>query len=243
MRIVSCVPSLTEWVAFLEPGFLVGRTRFCVSPEGIRAVPVIGGTRKLNIHKILDLKPDLVLAVLEENNKEEIQEIQRMGIRVEVLQIRNWKEAIIGLNEIGKWMARETEASGYCTLMENVLSSLKPIHGEPTAAYFIWHKPWMAAGGDTFIHSMMELAGLKNIFSHLNRYPEIDIEILELKNPDFILLSDEPFPFREAHKKALEALLPRTKILLVDGAAFSWYSQRMANFPSYMTKLFNIFRS
>jgi hypothetical protein len=81
----------------------------------------------------------------------------------------------------------------------------------------------MAAGGDTFINDMMNHCGFKNIFENRLRYPEITIEEIKAYECKVLLLSSEPFPFKQKHINELQSLLPDTKILLADGEVFSWY--------------------
>ena len=91
----------------------------------------------------------------------------------------------------------------------------------------------MAAGNDTFIHHMLGVAGFENVFADKDRYPEIMIEELKARAPQFILLSSEPFPFNQKHAEELQQQLPSSKILLVDGEMFSWYGSRLLKAPKY----------
>ena len=78
-RIVSLVPSMTELIADL--GYfdqLVGRTKFCVHPEDkIKSITKIGGTKNPRVEEIIQLKPDLILANKEENDKSDIAKLQQ----------------------------------------------------------------------------------------------------------------------------------------------------------------------
>lgn len=74
-RIVSLVPSQTELLYDLGLGSkIIGQTIFCVHPETeFKTAEKIGGTKKLQLEKILSLKPDLVIANKEENEKDQIE--------------------------------------------------------------------------------------------------------------------------------------------------------------------------
>jgi ABC-type Fe3+-hydroxamate transport system substrate-binding protein len=99
--------------------------------------------------------------------------------------------------------------------------------------YLIWKKPYMSIGGDTYIHSMLQIAGFESVTKHLTRYPIIK----EIEIPDFIFLSSEPYPFTEKDIDEVQKNYPKSKILLVDGEMFSWYGKRMHLFPSYIRQL------
>ena len=95
----------------------------------------------------------------------------------------------------------------------------------------------MTVGNDTFIHHMLGVAGFENVFADKNRYPEITIEDLKARAPQFILLSSEPYPFKQKHVEELQQGLPSAKILLVDGEMFSWYGSRLLKAPKYFEEL------
>jgi ABC-type Fe3+-hydroxamate transport system substrate-binding protein len=109
-------------------------------------------------------------------------------------------------------------------------------------AYFIWRKPYMVAGKNTFIDSMLQKCGLTNAFN-TDRYPEIDSNALIKSKPDVILLSSEPYPFKEKHIAEFKALWPSAIIKIVDGELFSWYGSRLLYAPEYFKKLITELKS
>ena len=95
----------------------------------------------------------------------------------------------------------------------------------------------MTAGGDTFISDMLSMAGFQNIFQQQRRYPQVNLSEIENSGAEIILLSSEPYPFKEKHKKEIQQLLPGKKVLFADGEMFSWYGSRMLLAPEYFAKL------
>jgi len=124
-------------------------------------------------------------------------------------------------------------------ITDQIRSSFSGIEKLPTlrTLYLIWRNPWMGAASGTFIHEMLTLSGLQNCLSNRNRYPELGKEELTAFNPDLILLSSEPYPFRQKHMEEMKALCPKAKIMLVDGEMFSWYGSRLKKFPAYLKSL------
>ncbi|MCW3086470.1 MAG: transporter substrate-binding protein [Bacteroidetes bacterium] len=107
-----------------------------------------------------------------------------------------------------------------------------------SVAYFIWRKPYMVAGHDTFINQMLNVCGFENVFTNrASRYPEITNEELISANPSIVLLSSEPYPFKEQHIREIQQLLPAAKIKIVDGEIFSWYGSRLLKAPAYFKEL------
>jgi ABC-type Fe3+-hydroxamate transport system substrate-binding protein len=231
MRIVSLVPSLTELIIdFGLHSSLAGRTRFCIHPEpAVGEIPIIGGTKTPRLDKIRDLKPDLIIANKEENRKEDIDKLREFST-VFLTDIVTIEDALLTIYELGQKLNVAEKAD---ELISNINRELEHIPGEAPVqvAYLIWQKPWMAAGRDTYIHSVLTRWKMDNVFNDERRYPKITLEKLARKNPDYILLSSEPFPFKEKHKKEIREACPDSNVLLVDGQWFSWYGSRML--PSF----------
>ncbi len=94
----------------------------------------------------------------------------------------------------------------------------------------------MVAGKGTFIDSMLQKCGLVNAFDDA-RYPEIDAAKLKAAKSDVILLSSEPYPFKEKHIAEFKAILPSAIVKVVDGEMFSWYGSRLLYAPEYFGEL------
>jgi ABC-type Fe3+-hydroxamate transport system substrate-binding protein len=84
---------------------------------------------------------------------------------------------------------------------------------------------------------MMKVCGLENIFGDKSRYPVITPDQLQETDCRFILLSSEPYPFKDKHIAELQAILPLARILLVDGEMFSWYGSRLLEAPAYFREI------
>ena len=140
------------------------------------------------------------------------------------------------LAELGQVINRPDKAVHYNNKIAEIFSTLIMVKPVKTA-YLIWEKPYMTVGGDTFIHDLMQKIGLQNLFSEQHRYPQITLEELAILNPQLILLSSEPYPFKEKNIHEIQALLPTAKVMLVDGEMFSWYGSRMKYMPAYFNKL------
>ena len=237
-RIISLVPSLTELLFDLGVGdCLYGRTRFCIHPEPeIETVAIIGGTKNPNIEKIKQLDPDLVIANREENRKEDVEAIKEF-CEVLVTDIDTIDDALFAIHDIGDLCEAKEKAK---ELIGAIRSEMDQVPDEPplSAAYLIWREPWMTIGHDTYIHSVLNHWNLDNVFALKTRYPKTSLTELAVKQPDLILLSSEPYPFKEKHVQEVSDHCPDSRVLLVDGEWFSWYGSRML--PSF--RKLNAFR-
>lgn len=239
-RIVSLVPSQTELLFDLGlEEETVGITKFCVHPESwFRSKVRVGGTKSIHIEKIKALKPDLILANQEENVKDQIEALATIA-PVWVSDIHTLQDGLEMINTIGKLTDRFEKAGIIVKLIEHRFEHLQQMapQQKQNTLYLIWRNPWMSIGQDTFIHHIMQTAGLANVCGNLTRYPELTEEEIIKLNPSVVLLSSEPYPFKEKHIAELQALLPQAKILLVDGELFSWYGSRLLHTPAYLEKI------
>lgn len=237
-RIISLVPSQTELLAGLGlTDEVVGITKFCIHPkEWFRSKIRVGGTKQLNSAIIHSLAPDLVIANKEENVKEQINELQEQ-YPVWISDVNNLDDAYDMIHQIGAMTGKSEKATHIIGQISTEFSQLPTTDSRLRTAYLIWQKPYMTVGGDTFIHSMLELAGFDNIYKEKYRYPEVTIAELKNANCELLLLSSEPFPFQQKHIDELQSLLPNTRIILVDGELFSWYGSRLLKAPAYFTAL------
>lgn len=241
-RIVSLVPSQTELLFDLGlEDTVVGITKFCIHPHTWwQNKKRVGGTKKVHFKTIAALQPDLIIANKEENTQAEIEQLATT-FPVWISDIQTIEQGLEMIRAIGQITHTTTKSTDIIQNIRNGFSQLVPQRSPLKVAYLIWANPWMTVGKDTFIHSMIEHAGYHNVFAAQQRYPITSIEELAAKAPDLVFLSSEPYPFKEKHRKELQALLPKTKIILVDGTVFSWYGSRMQHAAAYLQKLSNAF--
>jgi ABC-type Fe3+-hydroxamate transport system substrate-binding protein len=238
VRIISLVPSQTELLFSLGlDNQVIGITKFCIHPETwYRSKTRVGGTKKLNFEIIRSLKPDLIIANKEENDQEQITQLMQ-EYPVWLSDIRNLEDATEMIAGIGQLTGRQGKAEELISGIQHAFAQLPLAGTGESAAYFIWRNPYMVAGSGTFIHEMLHKCGLKNVFEQA-RYPVIGPEELRRAAPELILLSSEPYPFKEKHVAELKRICPRSRILIVDGELFSWYGSRLLEAPPYFQRLF-----
>lgn len=234
-RIVSLGPSQTELLFDLGlDDQVVGITKFCVHPEKwFRTKTRVGGTKQVDFEKIKAINPDLIIANKEENTKEDIEALIQ-EYPVWVSDVSDLNSALEMIKMIGEIV--DSDTSDLISKIETGFSALHPLPPRKNAVYLIWRKPFMAAGSDTFINDMLCRCGFENLIEE-TRYPEVDASKLSALNPEFILLSSEPYPFKEKHIQELQEIVPNAIIELVDGEMFSWYGSRLKLASSYFANL------
>ena len=235
-RVVSLVPSDTYSVIALGAGErLVGRTRYCDGPGA-----VVGGTKDVDVAAVLALAPELVIANQEENTRAALEAIAAERVPVLVSLPRRVDEGIAHLARLARAFgveARELIKRGYA------LPPMPPPHAR--AFVPIWIDPLMTLNADTFGSDVLARAGVANVFGDRLRlyplaadlgktaprdaagrdvrYPRVTMEEVRERDPDLVVLSDEPYAFGPAEEAMFREALPRARIVYVSGKDLFWY--------------------
>ncbi|PVW14521.1 ABC transporter substrate-binding protein [Marixanthomonas spongiae] len=238
-RIVSLVPSQTELLVDLGlKEQLVGITKFCVHPKNLRKeIKVVGGTKSLHYDRVEALNPDVIICNKEENTKDMVTKLQNIA-PVWVSDIFSIEDSLEMIRSLGAMCNAGVQASKMVMKINSEKNSFEQfMQSKPSkkVAYVIWKKPFMLAGKATFINELLALNNYENVCQNASsRYPKVEKDFL--KQADEVLLSTEPFPFKEKHAVKLREELG-TKVNVVDGEYFSWYGSRLAEAFSYFKTL------
>jgi ABC-type Fe3+-hydroxamate transport system substrate-binding protein len=240
-RIVSLVPSQTELLFDLGlDNRIIGITNFCVHPkEKLENFPRIGGNKRFLFDKIAQLQPDLIIGNKEVNYLEGIEKL-RQHYPVWLSDVKTLEDTYHLISELANMFMCQEKGQLLIQKIQNEFAQLPEVNLPSSVAYFVWRKPWMVAGKDTFIDYMLKKAGFRNAFSDFCEYPKITLEQLKAANPQILLLTSEPFPFKDKHIDELKSILPESKPLSVDGQLFSWFGSRIQYSPKYFQDLRSI---
>ena len=274
-RIVSLVPSDTYSVIALGAADrLVGRTRFCESPE-VAGIPEVGGTKDIDIDAVLALAPQLVIANQEENTRLALEALASRGARVLVSLPRRVNDGIAHLARLARILgvsdrepARSLIRRGYQLRDRTVKPRLNtPVDGlpfvEPRArrskretspgpkdgrlrAFIpIWMDPLMTMNADTFGSDVLVQVGIANVFGERLRlyplaadlgktapqeapgrdvrYPRVTLIEVKDRDPELLILPDEPYAFSPEDEAVFRAAMPGARIVRVSGKDLFWY--------------------
>jgi ABC-type Fe3+-hydroxamate transport system substrate-binding protein len=218
VRVVSLVPSLTEAVASAAPELLVGATDYCVHPADLD-VARVGGSKYPSVPAILALRPDLVLANVEENRESDVDALRAAGVAVHVTYPRTLDEGLRTLREMfavlgvaaPPWLAAADRAWAASAGRDPARRAVVPV----------WRRPWVVLGAGTFAGDLLARLGVANVFGDApDRYPRPSLEEIRAAGPDLVVLPDEPYAFSAADGPEAFGGLPAA---LVSGRHLTWY--------------------
>ncbi len=243
-RTVSLVPSITELLCELGLARqLVGRTGFCVHPHDIlKRIPKVGGTKDVDLEKVRALNPTHVILNIDENEKEDADVLAEFVPNLIVTHPLAPLDNLGLYRLIGGIFGREREAEELCSKFEQAHAELQAAAREfplQRVLYLVWKKPWMTVSRDTYISRTLKLVNWDTLPEHASgRYPKIELGGSLLESAEIVLLSSEPYAFREKHVAEVRAMggLQGKKVALVDGEMTSWYGSRAIRGLAYLRR-------
>jgi len=240
-RIVSLVPSDTYSVVALGAGDrLVGRTTYCEHGDAA----TVGGTKDTDVDAVIALEPDLVIANQEENARKPLEALAARGVRVLVSLPRTVEQGVAHLARLARIL--EPGAAGKELVRRGYDLASRPAPPTSARAFVpIWMDPLMTLNADTFGSDVLAHAGLANAFGDRMRlyplaadlgkmpeveangrdvrYPRLSLAELTQRDPDVLVLPDEPHAFTADDEAVLHAAVPRARVIRVVGKDLFWY--------------------
>jgi ABC-type hemin transport system substrate-binding protein len=171
--------------------------------------------------------PDLVVVNDEENRIEDADALVAAGLRVHSMSPRSVADVGPAVAALGDVIGVRVPAPFYAGAWDRWLheQDVPPIRAR--AAVLVWRRPWMTMNGDTYGSSLLELAGVDNVFASAeDRYPEVTLEEIGARRPDIALLPSEPYPFKRRHVQEMTAALPDVDARVIDGRDLFWWGTR-----------------
>lgn len=223
-RIISLVPSITEFLYALGMGErVVGITKFCIYPEvWFQTKTRIGGTKTPDFNRIKALSPDLIIGNKEENQEEDIIRLRELA-PVYMSDVNSIEDMYEMIRDLATILGVEAEGPRWVEQWKAYLSR-NTLKGQgKKAMYVIWKDPIMVVGKNTYIDSYLTAIGYENCVKDA-RYPVWSEHAAY--NPEVVLLSTEPYPFKETDFEYFKTLFPKAEVVLISGEECSWYGVR-----------------
>jgi iron complex transport system substrate-binding protein len=191
VRVISLLPSLTESVCALgKCSTLVGVDRFSNWPKSIQGLPKLGGMGDVNIERIVQLKPDVVLL---ERASPVIARLNGLGIKTFALDIKSISDEERALQKLDLVLGTSESARVWNKIQKEIVRASKqiPLREKNIRVYFEVNPAPFAAGRNSFIGDILTQLGVVNIIpDSLGQFPKINPEFVVQSKPDVILLTE-----------------------------------------------------
>lgn len=193
-RVVSLSPSITENIFAIGQGHrLKGITRFSDYPAQAAGLPRVGSYTRLDIEKIVSLKPDLCIGLKDGNPMEIIKRLEALDIPVYTTDPRNLPSVIDTIVEIADLLNSKSEGEALARRLQARIDRVKQrvaqVDERPRVFFQIGISPIVSAGENTFIHELIGLAGGKNAAAGPTPYPRFSREQVLALAPEVLIIT------------------------------------------------------
>ncbi|WP_172601846.1 cobalamin-binding protein [Sulfuricystis thermophila] len=193
-RIVSLAPHITETLFAAGAGEkIVGAVDYSDFPKAAQALPRIGGYSRLDLERILALRPDLAIGWASGNSAAHIEKLRAAGIPVFLVQPERIDDVAKNLERFGLLAGTAATANAAAADFRQRLLELRARYGaRPTVRVFyqIWKQPLMTVGGSQVITDVIRLCGGENVFADLKPLaPQVTVEAVIQADPEVIVAS------------------------------------------------------
>lgn len=193
-RIVSLAPNITETVAALNASDrLVGRTDYCDFPENIKSVQSIGTLEQPNIEKIVDLKPDVVIAS-SLVSKDVVQKLEKLNVKVAVISgVESFDGVYQTIGNVAKLIGEDEAGAKIISDMKKKVTDIteKVKNAKKPKVYYVvgfGQSGDYTAGKGTFIDELIQMAGGTNAAGDVQGW-KYSLEKLVENDPDIMICS------------------------------------------------------
>ncbi|QKI89029.1 cobalamin-binding protein [Thiomicrorhabdus xiamenensis] len=199
-RIISLAPHLTEMVYSAGAGAqLIGVVNYSDYPPEAQNLPIIGSYNAINLERIVEMRPDLILTWRSGNRLQDLQRLkalqEKLGFRLHESEIETLEDIPDLIARIGQLAGTQKTADLKARQLRRQLAELRQKYASSEAVsvfYQIWNKPLITMGKNQFISLGIELCGGRNIFDDLgNLTGQVSLETVILRNPQVILLGGQ----------------------------------------------------
>lgn len=195
-RIVSIAPHITELLFNIGAGTrVVGTVNRSDYPSPARAVPRVGDNGRLDMERIVSLKPDVVVAWGGGNPPKDLERLRQLGLSVFVISPHRLDDVARHLELMGDITGMKAQAQRAAADYRRQLATLRTGYAGRTPVtvfYQVWQTPLMTIGGEQIISEAIALCGGQNIFAELPTLaPTVSIEAVLAKDPEMIITASE----------------------------------------------------
>ena len=192
LRIIALAPHIVEQLyAIGAGGQIIGTTAYSDYPEAAKSIPVVGSYAGLQVEKILQMQPDLIIAWKTGNPESDLERLKKYRLPVVYSDIRKLEDVAVELRQFGYLTGREDKAEQQAYAYEQALDELKSRYADKAPVkvfYELWSRPLTTVAGNAWPQQQLALCGGENPFADsLDEYPHVGLEQVLIQRPQVIV--------------------------------------------------------
>lgn len=191
-RIAALSPGATELVWAAGAGDkVVALVSFSDYPEQAKEVPSVGSHTRMDLERLMELQPDLVIGWVTGNPPEQIEALRDLGLPVFSIEPRSFEDVSHTIERLSLLAGTENEGFAEADRFRQGIAALERQYrdAEPVSVFYqVWDEPLMTVNDEHLIGKVISLCGGVNVFGDLERLvPRISAEAVIGANPEAIL--------------------------------------------------------
>ncbi|BDA61983.1 cobalamin-binding protein [Shewanella xiamenensis] len=195
-RIIALSPHAVEMLYAIGAGeAIVAATDYADYPEAAKKIPSIGGYYGIQIERVLELNPDLVVVWDTGNKAEDINQLKSLGFKLYSSSPQTLEDVAKEIEELGQLTGHVEQANQVAGYYRRELLRLRnenAAKSEPKVFYQLWSTPLMTVAKNSWIQQIIGVCHGKNVFyDAASDYPQVSLENVLLTLPEVILQSEE----------------------------------------------------
>ncbi len=196
-RIITLAPNLAELIFAAGAGnqlkAVVEYSRF---PTEVAQLPRVGDAFRIDLERILEYEPDLVIAWKSGNSQTALQKLKQLGITVWQIEITRPGDIAEVVENMSRAAGTEAQGVAVARQLQDRLAHLRQQNSNKTPVdyfYQIATRPLYTVNGRHIISHSLEICGGVNVFSDLPALaPQISRESVFLANPQAMIAPETP---------------------------------------------------
>jgi len=196
-RIITLAPNLAELVFAAGAGeYLKAVVEYSDFPAAVSQIPRIGDAFRIDLERIVELQPDLVIAWKSGNPQAALQKLEQLGITVWQVEITRPEEIADAVESISLAAGTHDHGQVLARQMRSRLAALEQQNTGKTPVEFFYQiaaRPLYTINGQHIISRSMEVCGGRNVFSNLQSLaPQVSRESVLLADPQAMIAPEIP---------------------------------------------------
>jgi iron complex transport system substrate-binding protein len=198
-RIVSLAPNLTELAFAAGAGArVVGTVEYSDEPAAAKTIPRVGDAFRVDVERILALKPDVVLAWHSGTPQPTIERVRKLGLEVREFQTQRVADVPRVVRELGEMTGTSAIAAQAAADFERSMAALSARYRDRTSLRVflqVSSRPLYTVNGRQLMSELVALCGARNVFDDLGQLaPQVSLEAVIARDPEVIIVTDDGDP-------------------------------------------------
>ena len=191
-RIIALAPHIVESLYAIGAGQqIIGTTAYADYPEAAEGILRVGNYARLQIEKIIQLKPDVIIAWKTGNPADDLARLEKYQLRVIYSHPQTLNDVASELIMLGKVTGREKAANALAAEYLKKLQHIENTYANKdkvSVFYELWSRPLRTVANQAWPQQQIELCGASNPFAEAqDDYPSIGLEQVLVTLPQIVI--------------------------------------------------------